>query len=89
MASADEIIYAGAFDFTQDALAPSMGFKPESLIPAESPAIRERVQPAKWLNGARSACLLSIYALEFPDVPYVKGYRGGGNVPSVGQTPKP
>ena len=79
--SAGEVVYAGAFDFGRDELSPDMSFRPEDIIPPEAPAARARMRPAKWVNGALGDCLTPIYATEFPGMPYVDGYRGGGAAP--------
>jgi hypothetical protein len=76
--SAGDIVYAGAFDFDEGVLHQDMSFDPEQIVPPEAPNSRSKLSPAKWRNGASSACQFYIYAFEFPNLRYAEGYHWGG-----------
>jgi hypothetical protein len=75
---ADEVVFAGSFA-SKGKLAPSMDLGPIRNALASRPELASKVRAATYRNGVRTPCdgVGFGYAVEFPEFPFVDGYRFG------------
>lgn len=73
-----EVVFAGAFDL-EGLLAPNLDLAAAREVLSGTPEASEKLRAVAWVNGATFPCSArAAYALEFPDRPFVDGYRWGG-----------
>lgn len=74
---AGDVVYAGMFDLSSEALGPDLAIEPVKLHLAGQPAA-DTVKPASYVNGSTGLCAgAGIYALEIPGAPFEPGYAAG------------
>lgn len=73
-----EVVYAGAFDLSSEALAPDLTMAPAQAFLADQSGLATRLRPASYTNGVVDRCSVGdAYALEFPGAPFEPNYGWG------------
>lgn len=77
--AAGDVVFAGTFDLSGDALVPDLTLTPAETALASHTDLASRLRAASYLNGSTARCTAAafLYAYEIPGARFREGYRAG------------